>query len=142
MHTAALTHRVDTGRPAGRCPYVSGGPKCLIRCVFGGRAKPAGPLNVRYERCLALSRAPQAADGGPISVLRRAKGCGVVGHRNIDVGGDRKLPGFLVSAWGALFLFLWTMCEWPTQGTRELYTRSQLRCGLSAACAGVFKRDT
>ena len=50
----------------------------------------AWPLTVRYERCLALSRAPQAADGGPISVLRRTKGCSVVGHRNIDVGGDRK----------------------------------------------------
>ena len=25
----------------------------------------------------------------------------MVGRRNIDVGGDRKLPGFLVSAWAA-----------------------------------------
>ena len=60
-----------------------------------------GPLNVGYESCLALSRALQAADGGSVSVLSRAK---VVGHGVIDVGGDRKAAALsrgLVSPYSA-----------------------------------------
>ena len=38
MPTTARPHCRDTGRTAGRRPYVSGGPKCFVRYIFWGRA--------------------------------------------------------------------------------------------------------
>ena len=102
-------------------------PSARIRYVFGAHAhfQPPGSLNVGYERCLALSRAPQVADGGSISVLSRAN---VVGHGAIDVGGDRKavaLSRGMVSAWGSFCFFRGQCVRSPALGAnRPTWTSS------------------
>ena len=56
LPTTARPHRRDTGRTAGRRPYVSGGPKCFVRYVFWGQGpfSASGAIECRLREALRV----------------------------------------------------------------------------------------
>ena len=80
MPTTARPHRRDTGRNAGRRPYVSGGPKGFVRYVFWGQGpfSASGAIECRLREalrvktwCLAPPRATQQTTQKPTSASPR-----------------------------------------------------------------------